>query len=157
MLNSCPVTFEPAGNDSFVQGWMQMRLMGQYKGKWPIILVCVSKSLITVTAVENDFANSHTEHFLSHIWWNSLYLFISLYKLAISLIIFPLLHPLVFFQFLILNPPTELVIQQVLILSLLQTHELSHWINSRYSPNVLLLPQAQIFVVKKVVCFHEPG
>ena len=140
-----------------LQAMMQMRLMGQYEGKWPISLVCVSKPLITVTAIDNHCVNSHTEHLLSHISWNSLYLFISLYEPAISLIIFPLLHPLVFFQFLILNPPTELVIQQVLILSLLQTHELSHWINPSYSPNVLLLSQAQIFVVKKVVCFHKPG
>ena len=42
------ITVEPAGNTSFVYTCMQTRLKGQYNGKWPIRLVCVSKLLITV-------------------------------------------------------------------------------------------------------------
>ena len=44
-----PVTkAEPAGKASLVYSRMQTRLLGQYKGKCPTILVYVSKPLTTV-------------------------------------------------------------------------------------------------------------
>ena len=47
------ITVEPADKTSFVYSCIQTRLRGQYNGKWPISLVCVSKPLITViTAIE---------------------------------------------------------------------------------------------------------
>lgn len=85
------------------------------------------------------------------------YLIVSLDKLAVTLVILPLFDSLVFFQLLVLNPSAKLVVQQVLVLSLLQAHELRHRVNPRNSPDVLLLPYVQILVMKKVVCFHEPG
>ena len=88
---------------------------------------------------------------------SSHYLIIILDKLAISLIIFPFFHPLVLLQLLVLNPSVEFVIQQVLVLLLFQAHQLTHRVNPRNSPNVLLLSHVQILVMKKVVCFHKPG
>ena len=47
------ITVEPADKTSFVYSCIQTRLRGQYNGKWPISLVCVSKPLITfITAIE---------------------------------------------------------------------------------------------------------
>ena len=47
------ITVEPADKTSFVYSCIQTRLTGQYNGKWPISLVCVSKPLITfITAIE---------------------------------------------------------------------------------------------------------
>ena len=42
------ITVEPEDKISFVYNRMQTRLRGQYNGKWPISLVCVSKPLVTV-------------------------------------------------------------------------------------------------------------
>ena len=48
------ITVEPAEKISFVYNCMQTRLRGQYNGKWPISLVCVSRPLVTViTAIKN--------------------------------------------------------------------------------------------------------
>ena len=44
------ITVEPADKISFVYNFMQTRLRGQYNGKWPISLVCVSRPLVTVIA-----------------------------------------------------------------------------------------------------------
>ena len=47
------IAVEPADKISFVYNCMQPRLRGQYNGKWPITLVCVSRPLVTViTAIE---------------------------------------------------------------------------------------------------------
>ena len=38
---------------------MQTRLRGQYNGKWPISLVCVSRPLVTlITAIDTDFVTT---------------------------------------------------------------------------------------------------
>ena len=42
------ITVEPADKIPFVYNCMQTRLRGQYNGKWPITLVCVSRPLVTV-------------------------------------------------------------------------------------------------------------
>ena len=42
------ITVEPADKSSFVYNCMQTRLRGQYNGKWPISLACVSRPLVTV-------------------------------------------------------------------------------------------------------------
>ena len=53
MLGIAINTVEPAGQPSFLYNCMQTRLMDQYKGKWPISLVCVSKPMITeITAID---------------------------------------------------------------------------------------------------------
>ena len=42
------ITVEPTEKIPFVYNCMQRRLRGQYNGKWPITLVCVSRPLVTV-------------------------------------------------------------------------------------------------------------
>ena len=55
------ITVEPADKIYFVYNCMQTRLRGQYNGKWPISLVCVSRPLVTVIAaiVPTDTCKSH--------------------------------------------------------------------------------------------------
>ena len=61
------ITVEPADKISFVYNWMQTRLRGQYNGKWPISLVCVSRPLVTViTAI--DIRCSPQQHFLKQLY-----------------------------------------------------------------------------------------
>ena len=60
------VTVEPSGKASFVYSYMQTKLNGQYNGKWPISLACVSKPLITVmTSTAFKFIPSSIIHGLS--------------------------------------------------------------------------------------------
>lgn len=87
---------------------------------------------------------------------NTYHLFISLYKPGVALVILPLFHSLVLFQFLILNSSTEFIIQQILVLSLFQTHKLCDGVNPCHAPDVLFLSHAQIFMMKEVVRFHKP-
>ena len=42
------IAVAPTGKASFVYSYMQMRLMGQYNGKWPFSLIYALKPLITV-------------------------------------------------------------------------------------------------------------
>jgi len=86
---------------------------------------------------------------------NLCYLLISLYKPGVALVIFPLFHSLVLFQFFILNSSAEFIIQQTLILSLFQTHELCDGVYPCHAPYVLFLSHVQIFMTKEIVRFHK--
>ena len=65
-LTIAVITVEPADKISFVYNCMQTRLRGQYNGKWPISLACVSRPLVTViTAIDKYEIISTNFHLLN--------------------------------------------------------------------------------------------